>query len=291
MSNNVKSGFTVLEMVPPGSLPRKDHRDPKSEYYVPNAPENRACADPNTCKHEGPTYKIDGAGVCFSDSLARRHHDPIRTVRNLVDAMAKPDFHLEPICRGCESWKPTQTGRPKRGGAYDATDSCFGCQFGHLDGVSGGGSDFVNHDKDAAFGAWANAKSEVLELELKRANATGAQKERYAKRLDKAHARVKRAAARCKRLGYSPTLPMRGGGDWIRPILPQTRDQRRKDTDREYRAEAKQAQRLVSPSCRNCRNWEPDERLSGASGSFGNCWVTGNVERAKNWCGDHNPKG
>ena len=96
---------------------------------------------------------------------------------------------------------------------------------------------------------------------------------------------------RCQRLGFTPTVPRRGGDEeWTRPLRPQTRDQRRKDKEKTYRLELRAEQRLTSPSCRNCQNWERDEKLSDAKGTFGSCWVSGGVTKANTWCDDHNPR-
>lgn len=70
---------------------------------------------------------------------------------------------------------------------------------------------------------------------------------------------------------FTPAVSHRvGDTEWIRPFSPQTRHQRLKDTEREYRTESKLAQRAASPSCRNCQNWAREDRLSDSKGTFGN---------------------
>ena len=277
-------------MVPPKSLPRKDHRDPKSQFFVRLDADNRPAACPDSAEIPGPPYRINYAAIQLCDQSFgdRPRLDILETVHFLTQRIQDPTFHLEPICRSCETWVPTKA-KPGRKGALDNLQGCNGCVYSVLDGSEGG--DFANHDRDAAFSAWANAKAEVKELELKRAEATGTQKERLAARVDKAFRRVKRAAKRCQRLGFTPAVPLRVADiEWTRPIIPQTRHQRRKDEVKSYKLEIRQEQRMASPSCRNCQNWDRDDRLSGSKGTFGSCWVNGGTTKASTWCGDHNPR-
>ncbi len=283
-----KTKTIALEMIPPGSLPKKNHRDPKSEFFVRNDGDNRPARRPDGAEIPGPPYRVNYAALQLADqSLGNRPRlAALETVHFLTQKIQDPTFHLEPICRTCETWVPAKL-KPSRKGALDNLQGCNGCVYSLLDGSEGG--DFANTDRDAAFSAWANAKAQVRELELQRSAATGVQKERLAARVAKAWLRVKRTAKRCQRLGFTPVVPLRVANDeWMRPLIPQTRHQRRKDTEKNFKREVRTERRLVSPSCRNCRNWEHDEKLSGPQGTFGNCWVSGGVTKASTWCEDHN---
>lgn len=286
MSHNRKKPYRVPKT--PQYEPDKDpnrHKNPKSRFYVPNDPDNRPSADPEQARTEGPDYTINAESICFSDSLGRRPPlDPLKATLHLVAKTSEPGFHLEPICRSCESWIPARVIKPGRKGVVDASESCFGCAFGHLDGTK---SDYALTNRDAAFSAWASAKRDVVELEHQRSQAVGQRKDSLARRLEKAHQRVKRTAARCKRLGFSPTLPQQGHDEWLRPLLPPTRDQRRASADFD------KSINRPSPSCKNCWNWDLDEALSLAegkisSGTRGHCYVRdGETTKASYWCADH----
>lgn len=264
------------------------HKNPKSRFYVPNDPDNRPSADPEQARTEGPDYTINAESLCFSDSLGRRPPlDPLKGTLHLVAKMQEDGFHLEPICRSCESWIPARVIKPARKGVIDASRSCFGCVYGHLDGTK---AEYALTNRDAAFSAWAGAKRDVTNLEYQRSQALGQRKESLTRRLEKAHQRVKRAYLRCKRLGFSPTLPKQGQSDWVRPLLPQTRDQRRKSTEADLR------DRAPSPSCRNCWNWDIDDALSRGDGTLssasrGHCYLKdGETTKASYWCADHGLK-
>jgi hypothetical protein len=216
--------------------------------------------------------------------------DPLKGVLALVDHINTEGFHLEPICRACESWKPATVNRPVRRGAVNSTETCFGCHFGHLDGLTGPDGAFVNVDRSAAFSAWASAKADVRELELRRAAATGMAKAKLATRLEKAYKRVERAWKRCKRLGFTPSMPQMGQEEWVAPLSAPTRDNRRRDRERAQAPPPRERRSKTSPSCRNCRNWTESERLSGPGGTYGECWVLDYATRASFFCVDHNPR-
>lgn len=243
-----------------------------------------------------PPYSIDVESLCLSDSLGRRPAvNVIKAAEWLLDKIGQPDFHLEYVCRGCEDFRPAKSSRPKRRGAVDPVESCFGCHYGHLNGIQ---ADFASTDRDAAFSAWANARAKVMELEIERSKTTSAaRKESLTKRLDKAHKRVASAAKRCKRLGFAPTSPRQGVDEWVAPLASETRDDNRRRRERnELRLIREEQQReergknpAPSPSCKNCRNWSENKSLSGPKGTFGDCWVLDYATKASFSCVDHNP--
>jgi hypothetical protein len=275
----------------PHQRPEHEFDNPKSEYYIPNDGLNRESANPHTATTDGPAYTVNAESLCLADPLGKRPPlDPFWGLIGLVDKINDPSFHLEPICRACETWKPAQVTRPTRKAAQDTTTGCLGCHFSHLDGKSGGEGAFVNHDKNAAFSAWAKAKADVRELELKKSVATGQAKARLESRLSKAWKRVESCAKRCQRLGFKPTMPRMGQDQWERPLMSPTHDQMRKDREQQSLQKIREPRTKTSPSCRNCRNWTENKGLSGGKGTYGDCWVFDYATRANHWCADHNLK-
>lgn len=266
----------------------------KQEHHIPNNYKNRPCVDPGRATLDGPPYTIDAESICISDSLGGRPHtEPTTIIEHLADRIAKPNFHLEYVCRGCENWVPANALRPERAGSPDPVASCFGCWYGHLNGEKG---DFARTDADAAFSAWASAKASKVALELKRAKATGKEKERLTRLIDKADARVVSAAKRLKRKGINPGGPKLGQDSWVRPLRPETREEKRRDRERvelhairKEELKERRRQHVPSPNCRNCRNWTENKALSGPKGHYGDCWVLNYATKASFFCADHNP--
>jgi hypothetical protein len=261
--------------------PKKAHADPKSHLYVPNDSDNRKGINPAAAKVPCRPYSINYEALQLADILgARPCMDTLETLLFLEQKIQDPRFHLEMTCRSCQTWVPTRLTKPARRGAVDNLQGCQGCAYSFLDGVDG---DFADSNRNAAHGAWAGSKRDVADLELRRSQSTGTvEKERLTKQLERAYGRLRKALNRCQRLGFRPGVPHRAPDTWVRPLMAQTRDARRKAAELDRREAA------PSPKCANCWNWTEEDALSGGAGTFGRCGAKdGEVTKGNFWCREH----
>lgn len=223
---------------------------------MPRRPKSLCRVEP-TGYIPGPPYTIDVVGIALPDQTFRRPaFHVIEAYHILSERIADPEFHLEYVCRGCETWVATRLERPRRKGAVSSTDSCFGCIYSHLDGHK---TDFASTDRDAAFSSWADARSAVARLERERTLAKSEKaKVSLTGQLEKAHRRVASAARRCQRLGFAPGVPVQG------------KMARRVNADETTHDPAESS----LPTCKTCTNWTQDEVLTGKNKELkGYCWV------------------
>lgn len=179
----------------------------------------------------------------------------------------KPGFHLECVCRACETWKQTQRVRPRRRGAKNPEESCQGCSFVLF---KGGRGSFATTDRDAAFTWWASARSKITELEYRRQETKSkTQRDKLGKHIEKAHKELKGALIACKRLGFNPAVALA-------------------DVARSPSSTQKSFVH-VEQSCSDCANWRYDEQISIRK-PRGYCWTRGGEHTSGSyWCSGYKP--
>ena len=230
-------------------------RDPESPKFIPNAPENRASADPNKADIDGPPYRIDAEAISFSKV------DTIEAVEWCLDTLDREGFNLYYPCHYCAEWKPSDRVRPERPGAKHPESSCNGCFFTFINGSR---AKFRTNDRDLAFNAWAAVKREIIELEFSRKDAKGKRaRDAVKKKLEAAHRNLRRAVANCRILGFNPAIAMASHrvADRTAHVV-------------ETRIE----------NCESCRSWTYDEVISKRK-HRGYCWDRdGQKTSADYWC-------
>jgi hypothetical protein len=80
-------------------------------------------------------FKLDYEAV-------RTTSDPLQTIENIIALDLPADWERRKACWGCENWKPIEEdgkqlirSLPRRPGAPNASESCFGCYFAMFDDV------------------------------------------------------------------------------------------------------------------------------------------------------------
>lgn len=235
------------------SSPKKPHKhklaergrtDPKSEYYVPNDPDNRPSA-PDCGTTEGPPYTVDYESLAYADSvrvsvLGIGHKDPLQSVELLVAYLARVHVrddgeeipwsrerkHCNPSCRLWDvrgGWGLDAKGRPP--GVHDP-DSCDGCLLSKLDAF---GED-PKQTEDRLYNEWAELK--VLEernVEQGRHAQEPAEKKRVTQERKRITARLATARGACELAGFDPAKRRRRltSGIGEQPELAQHHDRER----------------------------------------------------------------
>ena len=266
----------------------EEYQDKNSEYHLPKHYDNRRSESDQGREQESPPYRVNAESICFSDSLSDRPYlDAIETTEFLLDKIASPRFHLEYKCRGCEEWKPADSRRPRRRGALDPCQSCFGCVYGHLDG---GDERFSSFDRDAAANWFSKVKARQHKLRCRLADSKSEkQKKAIQKTLKWSESEERRALRACHVLGFDPRhKPRRRKKDKVTTSPPDSVLQETQDHDLE---DLRQDQAVVAvahgkiATCKSCSSWCHEPGVSESGSEMGFCWARdGTKTREDYWC-------